>query len=137
MIPRFAAEVMDNGELRISDAVSWRARLAHHRGKRVWLIVQREKHARSLRANAYYWGVVLAVLSEWSGHTPEELHEAMKVRFLQRREVVLPTGEVLDAAGSTAGLDSLAFSEYVDSVQRFAAEQGCYVPEPDEVEVTL
>ena len=138
MNPRFAAEVSDKGELRIADPIRWRARLSRLSGKRVLVTVQREKHARSLKANAYLWGVVYEVLAEWSGHSPEEIHEAMKMTFLPRRQLTIKaTGEVMDIPGSTATLDSEAFSDYVSRVKLFAAESGCHVPDPDEVEVTL
>lgn len=136
IVPRFAAVVTDKGELRISDPVVWRTRVSGLRGKEVWVTVQARKAARSLTANAYLW-VCYTYLAAWSGHDPEEIHEAMKDMFLPRRESKLPSGEVLSAPGSTTVLDTLEFSEYVSKVKRFGAENGCYIPEPGEVEVSL
>ena len=129
--------VVKGGAVQFADPIRWRAAVGRLEGKRVLVTVQREKEARSLRANAYLWGVVYRTIAEWSGHDDEEIHEAMKRLHLPSREMVMPTGEVVSLPGSTAELDSGAFSEYVARVKRWAAEQGLYVPEPDEIEVAL
>jgi hypothetical protein len=103
----------------------------------VVLTVEPERFNRSLRANAYLWGVVYATLAEWSGHDADEIHEAMKRRFLGTREFTLPSGTRCSTTPSTACLDTEQFARYVDRVKQFAAEQGCYVPDPGEcVEMT-
>lgn len=137
VIPIFRATVDQEGQLKILDLSRWRGYLARLKGREVSVRVDLERAGRSLKANAYLWGVCYAILAEWSGHEREEIHEAMKGRFLRGRRVVLPNGEVMEVAGSTKDLDSAGFAEFVQKVKRFAAENGCYIPEPDEVDVTL
>lgn len=121
------------GQLVLSEPARWRGFLARHEGKRLSLAVRRERVRRSLQANAYLWGVVYQTIAEWSGHTEDEIHEAMKELFLPKRELLLKaTGETLPMGGSTAVLDNVAFSKYVSRVKAWAANCGVYVPEPHE-----
>jgi len=102
-------------------------------GKRVRVSIKREQHGRTLSANRYYWGVVLATLAEWSGHDPEELHEFMQQCHLGWRSRELPSGLGYSVRPSTASLTVEEFARYVDNVVKWAAEQGVYVPSPEEV----
>ena len=115
------------------DIVKHRGWLAKVEGRRVIESIKREQHARTMSQNRYYWGVVLAVLSEWSGHEAEELHEHLTDKFLAREQRQLPNGEVMTPTARTSVLSIEEFSGYVDRVVRWAAEQGVYVPSADEV----
>ena len=66
----------------------WRGILARFEGRRVTVTLEQERKRRSLRANAYLWGVVYRTAAEWSGHDEDELHELMKARFLPRVAVL-------------------------------------------------
>lgn len=86
---------------------------------------------RSLRANNYYWGVVIETCRHYFGYEKEEMHEAFKTKFLQFEAV-----EGLPTILSTAQLSSKNFWAYIDQVRRFVAvEYGIYVPDPNEVEI--
>lgn len=121
------------GRFRPDEAPQFAARLAHLEGRRVRVSVKRERVARTLSANRYYFGVVLATLAEWSGHDPEELHEFMKQSHLGWRSRELPSGLGYSVRPSTATLTVEEFARYVDNVVKWAAEQGVYVPSPEEV----
>ncbi len=82
--------------------------------------------------NRYYWGVCLRTLAEWSGHEPEELHDLLK-GFLQVQTKTLPNGYEFNSWPTTTTLTVEEFSDYVDKVVRWAAEQGVRIPEADEV----
>lgn len=89
------------------------------------------KKRRSLRANNYYFGVVLKMLGEEFGYTVEEMHEAMKLKF--RSRVCQSTGLTIVASTKT---DSPDFWVYVEDIRRWAAtwpSGGIYIPEPNEV----
>lgn len=132
-VPVFRARIDEMGHIKPAEVGRFAGYLARLRGKNVEVIVRPERKHRSLKANAYLWGVVYAAAQEWSGHDAEELHEVFKGRFLPRRQVLMPTGELLDAPGSTRELDTEAFGEFVNSVIRFLAEQGVHVPQASEV----
>lgn len=131
-VPIFRATVRE-AKVRMEDPSRWRGYLSRYEGRRVQVTVRPDRDARSLKANAYLWGVVYAALADWSGHEPEEIHDAMRAMFLPTRELGLPDGRTAAALTSTAGLDSEAFGSYVEKVKRFGAEQGLHIPDPNEV----
>lgn len=85
---------------------------------------------RSVEQNRYYWGIVIKLLADYTGYTKEEMHEALKYKFLRYENVPgLPT--VL----STTQLSTVEFESYLEQVRRWAAiEFGVYIPLPREVE---
>lgn len=106
------------------------AKLKHSlEGKPIEITLKRLRPARSTKANGYYWGVVLATFAEHCGYDPQELHEALKLRFL-----VVDPDAALPVARSTTQLDTREFAEYIDRIRQLAAEMGCYIPSSDEAE---
>lgn len=103
--------------------------------------VRIEKHVkrRSLKANAYLWGVVYRELSEWTGYHPDELHELFKAKFLQpaitpivladERGEVIVDGAIQVATTTTLKTDE--FAEFVERIRQLAAELGCVIPAAD------
>ena len=82
------------------------------------------------------WGVVLAMLSEHTGYTVDELHAWAKAKFLPKQMAIAgANGEIVDeyvVGGSTTKLNKLQFSEYVEQIRRFAAEHlDVVIPDPD------
>jgi hypothetical protein len=96
----------------------------------VWVIVRKESKIRSLQANAYLW-VCYTLISEYTGFTPEEIHAICKKKFIVK---TLQYGDkIYEAVGSTALMDTMEFTSYVDKVKLWAGEEfGITVPEPDE-----
>jgi hypothetical protein len=91
---------------------------------RATLTVARATSSRTAAQNAYYWGVVIKHLSDYSGHTPDETHDVLKIMFLPK-DVALhtQTGEVVAEfviGGSTTGLTSAQFSDYVERIRVWA-----------------
>ena len=114
------------------DVVRHGAWLAKAEGKRVIESLKNETRGRSLSANRYYWGVVLAVLAEWSGHETEELHLYFRDAILGQEERKLPNGKVIHHPATTRTLTVEEFSEYVNKVVKWAAEQSVYIPSSEE-----
>jgi hypothetical protein len=97
---------------------------------------ERLKATRSPQANAYYFGVVLHLLSEYTGYTVEELHEWAKQRFLPQELAICDgNGEVVDGlvlGGTTTTLSKNEFWEYVERIRSFAWERlQVEIPAPD------
>ena len=99
-------------------------------GRRLTVAVAREVRDRSNPQNKYYWGVVIKLLSDWAGYEPEEMHESLKDRFLAMPDA--RTG--LRISHSTTKMTTNEFSEYIETVKRFAAENGINIPEPGQIE---
>lgn len=96
--------------------------------------VRRLRATRSMKANAYYWGVVLAILSDYTGHTVVELHEHFKQELIPV-DVSLAdrNGEVKSASkipGSTRKMKVDEFYAYVERVRAIAGDLGCVIPDP-------
>lgn len=100
------------------------------------LTLQRRRATRSVQANAYYWGVVLRLLAEFTGYTVDEMHDICKAKFLPKRLAIAKgNGEIVDEyvlGGSTRDLDTNDFYEYVEQIRQWAAELDCNIPDPNE-----
>jgi hypothetical protein len=44
--------------------------------------IKKRVKGRSLKVNAYYWGVVIGTVSDYTGHDPTYLHEYFKYKFI-------------------------------------------------------
>lgn len=129
--------VTSAGDL-IFNAETLAAKLRRVKPCDVSLVLERLGATRSLRANRAWWGVTMKALSEHTGYTPEECHELVKVKFLTQKLLVAHqrTGEVVEEitiGTSTRRLDSQQFTDLMDRVQRWAAEElGIVIPDPDQ-----
>lgn len=92
-------------------------------------IIVRSK-GRSLNQNSYYFGCVVELISETTGMTPSEVHDALKLKFLR---VVKGKMETLR---STTELNTQEFEFYLDQVRLFATtELNCVIPLPQNGEL--
>jgi len=98
-------------------------------GKRVTVTVKKYHKDRSSNQNKYYWSVVLGVFGEYLGYTTEELHEAMKMKFL----LVHSDGKP-DTVRSTTELNTVEMEAYLESIRQFAAIYGVSIPLPNEIQ---
>jgi hypothetical protein len=97
------------------------------------LSLKKNKPTRSLAQSRYYWGVVLAYLSEETGFTKDEAHQLMQRMFLKyAKDVSDGTSEMF--VRSTTSLNTIEMNEYIEQIRIFAvSELGCYIPEPNEI----
>lgn len=96
-------------------------------GKDVEVVVRKKRSVRSVQQNRYYFGVVVQTLADHCGYTPEEMHEALKEKFLgsERDE------RGLIRIGSSAALSTDEFIQYTNRIVIWAAQDlGCYIPDP-------
>ncbi|MEA2036722.1 MAG: hypothetical protein U9O94_04400, partial [Nanoarchaeota archaeon] len=81
------------------------------------------------KENAYYWGVVVKLIGEHLGYLPNEVHDALKWKFLRRE------GLKLDKSLSTTVLDTIDFEEYLSNIRQWAGQDlEMIIPLPNEVE---
>ena len=102
----------------------------------VRLVLEAVKSQRSQKANAYYWSVVIEMISQYTGYHPDETHEAMKMLHLPKELAFCnANGEVMGElviGGSTRGMTTNEFYDYVERVRQFAAEKlDLNIPDPD------
>ncbi len=95
--------------------------------------IKKDKSQRSGSQNRYYWGVVLAYLSEETGYTKDEAHQVMGRLFL-RYDKEMPNGTTESFVRSTTTLNTLEMEEYLENIRIFAlSELGTYIPLPNEI----
>ncbi|MDD5061962.1 MAG: hypothetical protein PHN44_06775 [Candidatus Marinimicrobia bacterium] len=122
--------LIEKGKIKTETPGKFAVYLAGLEGKRVEVIVRKEKSKRSLRENSYYWGVVIEILSNFTGYESEEMHEALKFKFLRTHE-----GEALESVKSTTKLNTAEFEDYLERIRRWAAQEyNCFIPLPNEVD---
>lgn len=129
----------ESGEARIIPfhKARWRAVVNRLIDQVVVLRIIRKKK-RTLPQNAYLWGVVyvdvlegLRAIAEEAGESvvfddDEDLHDAMKWKFL-RRQRVMPGGELVETLGSSAKLTVEQFSAFVEQISAWAGHYGISV----------
>lgn len=135
---RHAGTVNDQGQLVMADPSSWRAAVARHRGRPVWVSVVRQQNIRSLPQNKYYWGVVVDEIAGYIGEGRDETHELLKAQFLKPRAVELLDGKRITMPPTTRTLSADEFSQYIEAVKVWAAQfLGLAIPDANQVEAVL
>lgn len=87
-----------------------------------WCIAISEHRAqRTPEQNKLLWAIYTE-MAESTGHTPAELHEAMKKKFLIPQVVKVGKDEI-QVPGSSRKLDTKEFSQFVERVAQFASEE--------------
>jgi hypothetical protein len=124
------------GRLDLRNRKAFNASLKRMRDGEVLVTVEKIKAARSQQQSRWYWGVIVELLSEHTGYSPDEIHEVLKAKFLPKKLAVSDgNGEIVDEfviGGSSARLDKNEFSEFCESIRRWAAEDlGVVIPDPD------
>lgn len=124
-IPIFTG-IVEKGRLTLDDKVSFMAHLLSLKGP-VQLTIEKRKKHRSIEQNAYYWGVVVRILADDIGYNDEEMHEALKWKFL-RKDGKIPT------VRSTASMNTLEFEKYLEDIRVWAStEMGITIPLPKKI----
>lgn len=101
------------------------------RGQIVEVTIAKARKKRSDNQNAYYWGVVLARIADYSGYRGKDelegLHEELKRMFL-------PKFGRMNITRSTSALSTIEFNNYIEDVKRWAVQElGIYIPDPNEI----
>ena len=111
-----------------NDKQSFKMEFYKLENSQVFVTVGKATKSRSNNQNKYYWGVVIKLISEVTGYTQDEAHDAMRMQFL------LKNGDVTTIK-STSGLTTGEFEEYLENIRRFASVNlNCYIPLPNEAE---
>ena len=119
---------IEGGKLTVPDEDGFKRALSCLAG-RVLITVEYVKDKRSERQNRYYFGVLIKILADELGYSTDEMHEALKWKFLKIHETELPT------VRSTTTLDIQEFSDYCEKIKQFAAtELNIVLPDPNQKE---
>ncbi len=104
-------------------------------GEEVWITIDNKKAQRSNAQNKWYW-VCVELLSDFSGHTPKEIHEFLKLEFLPKKIIKIGKTQK-EVAGSTTKLTTSQMIEYMMRVQAFASSEGLELPVPQDRDISI
>lgn len=90
------------------------------------------KRRRSNPQNRFYWAVCVKLLAEHCGYTSQEMHEALKARFLGVDDPQFGLRKI----GSTATLTTAEFGDLIAHCQQLGSSLGVYIPDPNEVDLS-
>jgi hypothetical protein len=133
-----ATAEVKNGKLFIKNRRQFDQQVSQFKdGLMLELTLSRRRATRSVQANRYYWGVVLHLIAEHTGYTPDELHDVVKQMFLPKVLALTDgNGEIKGEyviGGSSRQLKTNEFYDYVEQIRRWAAESlSVDIPGPDE-----
>ncbi|MDP2654910.1 MAG: hypothetical protein Q8Q08_12890 [Candidatus Omnitrophota bacterium] len=128
--PTFRARV-EGGKLILYQPEALREwlRFRFKEGADAKVIVRRYRKDRSNNQNKYYWAVPVKILADAFGYFPDEMHEALKFKFLRL------TDGPLERTRSTASLSTVEKEEYLARIRTWAlTEHGIRIPLPNEVD---
>ena len=90
----------------------------------------RRKKGISSPQRAYYFGVILQLISDHTGESVDDLHDHFKVRFLMH-------GERFERPKSISSLTSAETEEYFHKIRMFAQlDLNVFIPLPNEAPLT-
>ena len=95
-----------------------------------------ERETRRQNWNRYYWGVVIKILSDYTGIHKNDLHEVFKYMFNSFYYADGRKGEWIEG-GTTKTLTQDRFIEYIDHIKQWVDEftnGELYIPEIWEIQ---
>lgn len=129
----FHGHVDPKGKLHLVDLRRWQDRLQQLAGKPVVVTLDRPRKRATESQRKYYWGVIVEMLANELGYTKEEMHEALKYKFL-RTEAEPDRRRVLETVRSTEDLSTTEREKFHEDVRMWAARDlGIVIPLPNEV----
>jgi hypothetical protein len=126
---------VNRGRLKVRITPAFQSELQSFRDGPVTVRIERKRATRRQQANAYYWVAVIATLAEYTGYSPDDMHDVLKAKFLPKTLAMANgNGEVMAEfviGGSTTKLDVVEFYEYVQRIKQWAQDDlNCIIPEP-------
>jgi hypothetical protein len=131
-----SAGTVEKGKLLLRNRRAFDKALRSMKDGEVLVRVERVHATRSKSQNAWYWGVIVELISEHTGYTPDEVHELLKAKFIPKKlAVAKDNGEIVGEfviGGSTRKLNKLTFGEYCEAIRRWAAQDlDIVIPDPE------
>lgn len=124
---------IENGKIVFENPCDFIETIKKLEGEKIKIFIEKYKKQRSNNQNKYYWSVVIALLSEKTGHSTEETHDALRIKFLKKTE-----NENFPTIISTSSLSALEFENFISKVRNFALlEFGLTIPLPNEAEKNI
>jgi len=122
---------VEKNKLHFADIQRLNMDVTRYNDKTVEVTIKEYKPKRSNQLNQYYWGVVVKIISDYTGYTKEETHELLKQTFLKKKVLIEDTW--YDTTDSTTKLNNKEMLEFIEEVKQWAAQTlYVYIPDPHE-----
>ncbi len=138
MTPIFLANV-EKGRLVFEEPDNFSMWLNQFIGKRVEVIVRKKKKIRTTgkadelgNQNGYYWSVVLPLSAKELGYTVDEMHEIFTNEYAPYTTRDFK-GKKVPIKIRTSEMDTLQFTEYVETIRQVMAEMNIIIPDPNKI----
>ena len=99
--------------------------------------VKKQRNTRSNMQNSYYWKCIVQGLAEELGYFPNEMHDALRAKFLSEYEMISFNDNqiAINKIGSTTALNTKSFEQYTEQIRVWAlTDLGIRLMLPDEYE---
>ena len=99
--------------------------------------VKKQRNTRSNMQNSYYWKCIVQGLAEELGYFPNEMHDALRARFLSEYEMISINDNqiAINKIGSTTALNTKSFEQYTEKIRVWAlTDLGIRLMLPNEYE---
>ena len=99
--------------------------------------VKKQRNTRSNMQNSYYWKCIVQGLAEELGYFPNEMHDALRAKFLSEYEMISINDNqiAINKIGSTTALNTKAFEVYTEQIRVWAlTDLGIRLMLPNEYE---
>ena len=99
--------------------------------------VKKQRNTRSNMQNSYYWKCIVQGLAEELGYFPNEMHDALRARFLSEYEMISINDNqiAINKIGSTTALNTKQFEQYTEQIRVWAlTDLGIRLMLPNEYE---
>ena len=99
--------------------------------------VKKQRNTRSNMQNSYYWKCIVQGLAEELGYFPNEMHDALRAKFLSEYEMISINDNqiAINKIGSTTALNTKSFEQYTEKIRVWAlTDLGIRLMLPNEYE---
>ena len=99
--------------------------------------VKKQRNTRSNMQNSYYWKCIVQGLAEELGYFPNEMHDALRCKFLSEYEMISFNDNqiAINKIGSTTALNTKQFEQYTEQIRVWAlTDLGIRLMLPNEYE---
>ena len=99
--------------------------------------IKKQRNTRSNMQNSYYWKCIVQGLAEELGYFPNEMHDALRAKFLSEYEMISFNDNqiAINKIGSTTALNTKAFEVYTEQIRVWAlTDLGIRLMLPNEYE---
>ena len=120
------------GELKLDLPESYKRWLLTLENQRTITTTKKFRKDRTPPQLKFYWAVPVRLLSQHTGYEENEIHAILKYKFLK---TVNEDGyEYIKSLSTIARqVDTREMNEFIEKIQRWGAEIGCYIPDPEKI----